>query len=674
MTCVSVCEKSFEACKAILQESPMAEIRADLCGLPAEQTARLVSSHDNLIFTCRVGQTSVGYAREQMLAAISHGVKYIDIEIEAPLEYAEPIALYAKESGTRLIISYHDYVGTPSFEELRQIAQACLRRGADIIKIVTTANDIADVTRVMRLYREYDASHLVAFAMGVCGKFSRYLSLRLGAPYTYVSYGKDVNNPGIDGAETAPGQYEKSELEALSSRERTKLDYTLQRTETEIPCSKSVAQRAVIASLYAEGESVLENFEPCNDIRGAVERVAALGCKVSYGGPEGRVSIVSEGADKVCERLRRNSGLYEDWTLVFDIGESGLLTRLMLPFAAYLANGLNGALSINITGHGSVLGRNLQGTADAVSSLGVDCAVTRDSAGKGAYLPFTISGRIKRTGSVAIDGSESSQTVSGLLMMLPLLPYDTELVVKNPASLPYIELTLNVLKRFSIEIGQKRGENEMLFAVKGGQKYVPAALYLESDWSSASFFAVIYAVASMKECRSGKTASHYRLLNMPLESSQADKAILEILRLSGVKLKIEERGTLCNVEIESPENLKAFDFDASNAPDLFPVAALYATFCDGVSRIKGVGRLLQKESNRAESIYAEYTALGADMEIAGDCMYVRGGALHGGAVNSYNDHRIAMSLVAASLFIEEPVEIDDLKCIDKSFPSFLEKL
>ena len=651
----------------------MAEIRADLCGLPAEQTARLVSSHDNLIFTCRVGQTSVGYAREQMLAAISHGVKYIDIEIEAPLEYAKPIALYAKESGTRLIISYHDYVGTPSFEELRQIAQACLRRGADIIKIVTTANDIADVTRVMRLYREYDASHLVAFAMGVCGKFSRYLSLRLGAPYTYVSYGKDVNNPGIDGAETAPGQYEKSELEALSSRERTKLDYTLQRTETEIPCSKSVAQRAVIASLYAEGESVLENFEPCNDIRGAVERVAALGCKVSYG-PEGRVSIVSEGADKVCERLRRNSGLYEDGTLVFDIGESGLLTRLMLPFAAYLANGLNGALSINITGHGSVLGRNLQGAADAVSSLGVDCAVTRDSAGKGAYLPFTISGRIKRTGSVAIDGSESSQTVSGLLMMLPLLPYDTELVVKNPASLPYIELTLNVLKRFSIEIGQKRAENEMLFAVKGGQKYVPAALYLESDWSSASFFAVIYAVASMKERRSGKTASHYRLLNMPLESSQADKAILEILRLSGVKLKIEEKGTLCNVEIESPENLKAFDFDASNAPDLFPVAALYATFCDGVSRIKGIGRLLQKESNRAESIYAEYTALGADMEIAGDCMYVRGGALHGGAVNSYNDHRIAMSLVAASLFIEEPVEIDDLKCIDKSFPSFLEKL
>lgn len=673
MICVSVCEKNFEACKAILQESPMAEIRADLCGLPVEQTARLVSSHDNLIFTCRIAETSVEYARQQMISAIGHGVKYIDIEIEAPLDYAEQIAMYARENGTGLIISYHDYSGTPSFGELRQIAQACLRRGADIIKIVTTANDIADVTRVMRLYREYDAAHLVAFAMGGCGKFSRYLSLRLGAPYTYVSYGKNAANPGIDGAGTAPGQYVKEELSALLNRNRTRLEYTLQNHETEIPCSKSVAQRAVIASLYADGESVLENFEPCNDISGAVARVASLGCKVSYG-PGGKLTIRSEGAGKVCERLRLDASLYKDGVLVFDIGESGLLTRLMLPFAACLANELNGKVSIKITGHGSVLGRNLQGAADAVASLGVDCAVTHDSEGKGAYLPFTICGRMKRTGLITIDGSESSQTVSGLLMMLPLLQYDTNLVVKNPASLPYIELTLNVLKQFSIEIGQKRGENEILFAIRGGQKYIPATLYLESDWSSASFFAVIYAVASMKEHRSGKVFSRYRLLNMPMDSSQADKAILEILGMSGVELRMEERDTLCNVEIESPENLKAFDFDASNAPDLFPVAALYATFCNGVSRIRGVRRLLQKESNRAESIYAEYTALGADIEIDGDYMYIRGGALHGGAVNSYNDHRIAMSLVAASLFVEEPVEIDGLECIDKSFPSFLEKL
>ena len=258
--------------------------------------------------------------------------------------------------------------------------------------------------------------------------------------------------------------------------------------------------------------------------------------------------------------------------------------------------------------------------------------------------------------------------------MLPLLPYGTELIVTNPASVPYIELTINVLKRFSIEIGQRWRGNDLVFTINGGEHYKAASLYLEPDWSSASFFAVIYAIASMRECRAGKSGRDYRLLNMPLESSQADKAILEILEHSGVELKYERRGSLYDIRIESPAKLKAFAFDASNAPDLFPVAALYATFCNGISEIKGVGRLLQKESNRAESIYAEYTALGADIEISGDYMYIRGGALHGGAVNSHNDHRIAMSLVAASLFVDEPVEIDDLKCIDKSFPSFLSKL
>ena len=673
MICVSVQEHSLDACKAILKESPMAEIRADLCGLPVEETVKLIASHDNLIFTCRIAETSVGYAREQMLAAIKHGVKYIDIEIEAPLEYAEPVALYAKENGTKLIISYHNYVQTPSYSELKQMTDACLRRGADIAKIVTTANDIADVTSVMKLYRDYDASHLVAFAMGECGKFSRYLSLRAGAPYTYVSYGKGMEKEGVHGGQTAPGQYTKAELEALVAKKRVRLGYGLKKCEVEIPCSKSVAQRAIVASLFAKGKSVLKNYEPCNDINGAVERVSGLGGAVSYG-DNGELIIESEGAEMVCRKFRQNKSAFKDGVMEFDIGESGLLTRLMLPFAAYLTSESGGKESVRITGHGSILGRNLKGAAEAVSSLGLDCRVWQNSAGEGAYLPFVISGRMKRLDSIKIDGSESSQTVSGFLMMLPLLPYGTELIVTNPASVPYIELTINVLKRFSIEIGQRWRGNDLVFTINGGEHYKAASLYLEPDWSSASFFAVIYAIASMRECRAGKSGRDYRLLNMPLESSQADKAILEILEHSGVELKYERRGSLYDIRIESPAELKAFAFDASNAPDLFPVAALYATFCNGISEIKGVGRLLQKESNRAESIYAEYTALGADIEISGDYMYIRGGALHGGAVNSHNDHRIAMSLVAASLFVDEPVEIDDLKCIDKSFPSFLSKL
>lgn len=672
MICVSVQEKSFEACRAILKESPMAELRADLSALPLEQNVRLISSHPNLIFTCRIANSSQEYARDQMIAAIKHGVKYIDIEIEAPLEYAEPIALYAKESGTKLIISYHNYNATPSYKELREIAANCLRRGADIIKIVTTAESIADVTRVMRLYREYDPAGVVAFAMGECGKFSRYLSLRMGAPYTYVSFGEKVSMPRISGTSTAPGQYSKAELESLLAKKRERLNYKLNAESVEIPCSKSVAQRAIMASLYAEGESTLKNFEPCNDINGAVELVKEFGAEVICGQRQGEIVIKSEGAGRVVERVKEQS---KEREIELNIGESGLLARLILPFAAYLA-GESGQRTIRVTGHGSILGRNLQEAAAAIERLGLNCRAAKGENAKngGAYLPFEISGRIGRQKLLKIEGSESSQTVSGLLMMLPLLPYNTELRIANPTSLPYIELTLSVLKFFSINIEQRWSGEELLFSIKGGQSYKALSLYLEPDWSSASFFAVIYAIASMKQANSGGGQRIYKLLNMPMDSLQADKAILDILRLSGVEVKFERTGKGSNVIIASPKELKSFSFDATNCPDLFPVAVLYSTFCKGRSEIKGVGRLMQKESNRAESIYSEFALMGADIEIDGDYMVINGTTLHGAALDCHNDHRIAMAVIAASLFIAEPVEIDDLKCIDKSFPSFTERL
>lgn len=650
----------------------MAELRADLSALPLEQNVRLISSHPNLIFTCRIANSSQEYARDQMIAAIKHGVKYIDIEIEAPLEYAEPIALYAKESGTKLIISYHDYNATPSYRELREIAASCLRRGADIIKIVTTAESIADVTRVMKLYREYDPAGVVAFAMGERGKFSRYLSLRMGAPYTYVNFGEKGSMSRISGAPTAPGQYSKAELEVLLAKKRERLNYRLNGESVEIPCSKSVSQRAIMASLYAEGESILKNFEPCNDINGAVELVKQVGAEVSCRRRQGEIVIKSEGAGRVAERVKMQS---EEKEIELNVGESGLLARLILPFAARLAGELD-QKTIRVTGHGSILRRNLQEAAAAIEELGLNCKVAgrekRESGG--AYLPFEISGRIGGQRLLRIEGSESSQTVSGLLMMLPLLPYNTELRVANPTSLPYIELTLSVLKAFSINIGQRWSGGKLLFTIKGGQSYRALSLYLEPDWSSASFFAVIYAIASMEQARAGRGQRVYRLLNMPVDSLQADKAILDILRLSGVEVKFERAKEGSNVIITSPKELKSFSFDATDCPDLFPVAVLYSTFCKGRSEIKGVGRLMQKESNRAESIYSEFTLMGADIEIEGDYMIIEGTPLHGAALDSHNDHRIAMAVIAASLFIAEPVEIDDLKCIDKSFPSFTERL
>lgn len=221
MICVSVQEKSFGDCRAILESCEMAELRADLCRLSVEEVERLVEIRPNLIATCRIANSSETFAREQLEAAIRRGARYVDIEIEAPDEHLEYIRTLAREYGCRLIVSFHDFEGTPSLDELKGIARLCRTKGADLVKIVTTARNISDAARTMRLYdlqadgalfegaAAAERPQLVAFSMGEAGKFTRLLCLKLGAPYTYVSAG--ASNA------TASGQYTREEMERLLS-------------------------------------------------------------------------------------------------------------------------------------------------------------------------------------------------------------------------------------------------------------------------------------------------------------------------------------------------------------------------------------------------------------------------------------------------------------------------
>ncbi len=673
MICVSVKENSLEKCLEIFKNAPMVELRADLCRLTLPQLEKAVASHPNLLITCRIANSSEEFAREQIITAIRKGAKYVDVEVEAPVDFLEYVKVYAQVNGAKLIISYHDFNGTPSFEELEQIADVCKRKGADIVKIVTTARNISDAVRTLSLYKtegwakEFRTNNyspekdvkLLAFSMGEAGKFSRYLSLKLGAPYTYCSFGSDNS--------TAPGQYTMSEMRALLEEGNQRLGYKLSNTQTSIPCSKSVAQRALLAAAFAKGESVLSNFELCNDISGAVEVIKQFGCEVSYRG-ENELMVKSAGADAIMQRLAEQSG-----GVKITVGESGLLTRLLIPFAACLS-GYKEGMEIEISGHGSILGRNLKGACMAVEQAGAECV-----AKNGGYLPFKISGGVKKQ-RIKIDGSESSQTVSGFLMMLPLLPYNTVLQTENPASIPYIELTVKVLENFGIEIMRERmSDGTLVFYIEGGQEYSPCNLYMEPDWSSAAFFAVAYAISSMIDNKTGNLSGaleqKYMLLDMPLGTAQADEAVLDVLKLAGAEIKAVPSGQYYNIQISASDSLDAFEFDATDAPDLFPIIAVLASFCKGRSTIKGVNRLLQKESNRAESIFTEFVTIGADIEIEDDYMYINGvECLHGGNVHSHNDHRIAMSLIVASLFARGPLFLDDIKCIDKSFPSFIKHL
>lgn len=681
MICVSVKEQSLQGCLKALASAPMAELRADLCKLSIAELEEVVASHPNLLITCRIANSSEEFAREQIITAIRKGAKYVDVEIEAPVDFLEYVKVYAQVNGAKLIISYHDFNGTPSFEELRQIADVCRRKGADIVKIVTTAHNISDAVRTLDLYKlpgwakEFTTNNysevkdvkLLAFSMGQAGQFSRYLCLKLGAPYTYCA--------AEEGAATASGQYTVGQMEKLLGTGDVKLGYALKDMATQIPCSKSVAQRAILAAAFAKGESVLSNFEPCNDIVGAVKVIEQFGCKVEYGA-NNELIINSDGVDGIVSRLVAGNDKVKITT-----GESGLLTRLLIPFAAYVSgyapagagssagDGTAGATSVEISGHGSILGRNLGSAADAVRSAGAECVTTN-----GGYLPFTVSGRISAH-KIVIDGNASSQIVSGMLMTLPLLEDNTILQVDNPASIPYIDLTLDVLAKFGIEINRMVMTNgSLVFYIEGAQQYSPCELYMEPDWSSASFFAVAYAISSMF-----KGGCKYTLLNMPVGTAQADEAVLKVLKLAGAQVDVVPSGYSCDVEISAPQQLQGFGFDATDAPDLFPVLAVLASYCKGVSTIKGVNRLLQKESNRAESIFTEFVSLGADIGINDDVMTINGigddgrPCLKGGNVHSHNDHRIAMSVIVASLFTEGGITLDDVKCIDKSFPSFLNR-
>lgn len=678
MICVSIQEKDYNKCREILKGCHMAELRADLCQFSIKQIEEIVSSHPNILITSRICNSTAQIAREQICAAIRKGAKYADVEIEAPMEHLEYIKSYARVNGCKLIISYHNFEGTQSLSELQAIYDLCRRKGADIVKIVTTANTTEDAVRVMQLYnykksdREIvpdnymergeesgslsnsfgqEQALLVAFCMGEAGKFTRHLSLDLGSPYTYASLEK--------GSATAPGQYTKEEMEHLLDTasypvSTFKLQQTLldgENPKTTIPCSKSIAQRAILAAAICNGESILQNFEPCNDTAGAIEVIKKLGAYVSIQGST--LKIVGKGAQslKSLERI--------------EVGESGLLTRLLIPLAAYLSNSDN---EIEITGCGSILKRKLSESQKALEAAGAVCKSNE------GYLPFRVSGGIKNC-NIEFSGKESSQIVSGFLMTLPLLEQDTTLTVTNPTSIPYITLTLKTLEWFGIDIQAEQGNNAITYRIKGGQNYTPAKVYLDSDWSSAAYFAV-----------AGALHKGITLKNMPYNSAQADESILNLLKKYGAEIKVSAAEdnlynelkdiTVCTIS-QQPDNVEA---DLTNSPDLFPIAAVLAHYANCSTTLKGVGRLAQKESNRAQTVYSELTKLGASINIDNNNMYISGcGKQRSGKADivntlGHNDHRIAMSLYIASIFTDKIIKIDSTKCIDKSFPTFVEKL
>ena len=680
MICISIQGRDKDGIFEILDrpEVEMAEIRLDRCPLSDDDIEEVFSLTDvPLIATCRItpaGRSHGGAevqgiypfgectsapprplpvtaeeAERRLGVAIRAGAAFADLEVEAPPQMGKRLQRLCRERGTTFIRSWHDFEGTPSPEALREMAGRCRRFGAEIVKIVTTARSEEDVRKVRALYDDAAEGRLVAFCMGARGRESRLQCLSWGAPYTYAAFSQ--------GEEAADGQIPFTEMaDALYGDAPCPMMEPIR-----MPASKSFAQRAIIAAALAEGESVLGGYQPCADSEAAVAAARALGAQVHRRGDV----LTIRGIGPLDHPLGLET---------LSVGESGLLTRLMIPILARI----NGS-PVTLTGHGTLPGRPLSGANDIMAAFGVVLANLGHVSRKDVYVPLRIDGTLL-PGRADISGKGGSQLISGLLMALPLEDRNSALFVHDPRSIPYMFITLDVLRKFGIRIANEmEGDEEFVetrdwslctainFKIRGGQRYQAASFDLEGDWSGAAPFLV-----------AGAVFGGVRLTGLDTSSLQADLTLMDILVEAGACVSQDEDGTI-NVR-KAP--LRAFTVDLNNAPDLFPAVAMLAAFCPGENRLAGVGRLSNKESDRAAALVGILSQMGVEVSVEGDEMVIRGRALsrrlldgtllRGGSYSSCHDHRLVMALSVAALGADGPVEIDDTACVAKSFPSFPE--
>ena len=678
MICTTIQNKTAEQILEALEHCEMAEIRLDRCELSARDTENVFTSDVPLVATCRISEVAqnepslqgltdsareikaMQIAEKRLVRAIEAGARYVDVEIEAQKQMSKRVRGSAHENGTIFIRSYHDFEGTDSFESLKAMVEKCRYHGADIVKLVTTAHSPEDVAKVMALYdwARGENIELIAFCMGEAGRQSRLDCLKYGAPYTYAAL-------SVEEA-AAPGQWPADEMhEAVYGG----FGFINTPEALQMPVSKSFAQRAIIAAALAEGTSHFHGYTPCGDNEAAIQVARNLGAEVEIDGTEVTITGISASLGSM------------DMTELH-VGESGLLTRMMIPVMAQLCAG-----PVTFTGEKTLLNRPLTGAREIMEAFEAECHSVQIATGEALAMtgeplrvPLTVGGPLK-SGRAEISGKHGSQLISGLLMALPFAERNSSLIVHEPKSIPYMFITLEVLKKFGIKVGndmlggpdflESGGDwslcTEMVFKVKGGQKYRAANINLEGDWSAAANFLVAGALFGKAE-----------LAGLDTTSLQADLSIMDILMDAGASLS-QLDGDKGNITVQRAP-LRAFSVDASNCPDLFPILAVLAAFCQGTSRLAGVGRLANKESNRAKAILEMLTQMGVKASIEKDELVVEGqtlvqrlmggNLLKGGAYTSYHDHRMVMALKVASLGADGPITIDDESCVAKSFPQF----
>lgn len=393
------------------------------------------------------------------------------------------------------------------------------------------------------------------------------------------------------------------------------------------PSSKSMMQRAVAIASLGDRECTITGITPCNDLDASIRAAEALGSRILR--------------DDIAQTLVVTPQAVEQNNTV-DCGEAGLSVRMFSPIAALYNK------KFNFVGHGSLTTRPLNMIEDAVVKMGAHCSTNK------GFLPMTIEGAAAG-GNFTIDGSLSSQLLTGLLIALPRCSVDSLLTVNNLTSRPYIDMTVDILSDFGVTIENRNYEQ---FAISGNQQPERDHYNVEGDWSGASFLMVAAALTG-----------EVTIENLDPHSTQGDKMIAQFVADAGAKVVEHE-----NSYTITPGDLTAFSCDATECPDLFPPLVALAAACKGESFIKGTHRLTHKESDRAKVLIDEFAKIGVTVVERDDTLCVAGGVVTGGFATSSNDHRIAMALAVAALVSEEGVSIENAEAVKKSYPHFFEDI
>lgn len=396
-----------------------------------------------------------------------------------------------------------------------------------------------------------------------------------------------------------------------------------------IPSSKSHSQRILACALLSDKQTIIHGIGQSNDELAALHILKQSNAEIEIQGD----SIIVKAGQKL--QFKTNT---------IDFHESGLAARMFTPI---LGNALQ---KLTLTGSGSLLKRPMHLFDQPLP------AVTQFFQSTGGFLPFRVQGPLIPTDTV-LDGSLSSQFITGFIYAFAGSPTLRKAVItiEQPSSIPYIELSLDVLKSFGIELNLADHSIEM----KGPYVWKNTEITVEGDWSSASFLLVAAALKGS-----------ITITNLNKHSFQADKKLVEALTDFGANIDWKDDQLTV-----SANRRNGFQFDATHCPDLFPPLAVLASFANSESRIRGVHRLWAKESNRALTLQQELGKLGAQIDFENDEMVIH--PLKSPVTNQVSacgDHRIAMACAVFALNGTTPVDIHNAEAVNKSFPDFFTHL